>query len=129
MKHLAFLAVMLFATPALAQDKPAADQAKPAAQEPVKAPSADAVKSTWDYFYKGQGQGPVLVDARLCTEVAKEGPNKFECVTEVSPDGVKADKGVRARCTTVLSGAPTDIDILMVGDGHFRITQTRVRNP
>jgi hypothetical protein len=45
------------------------------------------------------------------------------------PDGVKADKGVRVRCTTVLSGAPTDIDILMVGDGHFRITQTRVRNP
>jgi len=45
------------------------------------------------------------------------------------PDGVKADKGVRVRCTTVLSGAPTDIDLLMVGDGHFRITQTRVRNP
>lgn len=45
------------------------------------------------------------------------------------PEGVKADKGVRARCTTVLSGAPTDIDILMAGDGHFRITQTRVRNP
>jgi hypothetical protein len=45
------------------------------------------------------------------------------------PDGVKADKGVRVRCSTVLSGAATDIDILMVGDGHFRITQTRVRNP
>ncbi len=46
MKHLAFLAVMLFATPALAQDKPAADQAKPAAQEPVKAakPAAEPKK-------------------------------------------------------------------------------------
>jgi hypothetical protein len=50
-------------------------------------------------------------------------------ITVHCPDGVKADKGVRARCTTVLSGAPTDIDILMVGDGHFRITQTRPRNP
>ena len=48
-------------------------------------------------------------------------------ITVRCPDGVKADKGVRARCTTVLSGAPTDIDILMVGDGHFRITQTRAR--
>ena len=57
---------------------------------------------------------------------------KRQTGTDISvhcPDGVKADKGVRVRCTTTLSGAPTDIDILMVGDGHFRITQTRPRNP
>jgi hypothetical protein len=57
---------------------------------------------------------------------------KRQTGTDISvhcPNGVKADKGVRVRCSTVLSGAPTDIDILMVGDGHFRITQTRVRNP
>jgi hypothetical protein len=50
-------------------------------------------------------------------------------ITVHCPDGVKATKGVRVRCTTVLSGAPTDIDLLMVGNGHFRITATRVRNP
>jgi hypothetical protein len=43
------------------------------------------------------------------------------------PDGVKADAGNRVRCTTELAGAPTDITIQFVGDGHFRITQTRLR--
>jgi hypothetical protein len=31
------------------------------------------------------------------------------------------------RCTTVLSGATTDIDILFTTKGKFRITQTRLR--
>ena len=91
LKKLAVCAVVAFGGVAVAQD--AVHEASPA-QEPVKVPSGDAVKSTWDYFYKGQGQGPVLVEAKLCTEVAKEGPNKFECVTEVSADGVKANTSV-----------------------------------
>ena len=62
--------------------------------EQQKAPSADAVRDTWNYFYKGQGQGPVLVEARLCTEVGKEGANKFECVAEVPPEGIKANSNV-----------------------------------
>jgi hypothetical protein len=45
------------------------------------------------------------------------------------PDGVKADKGTRVRCTTVLSGADTDIDILFTAKGKFRITQTRLQSP
>src|SRR5690348_7779791 len=73
---------------ALAQDE--APAAAPTGT-PVSKPSADAVKSTWDYFYKGQGQGPVLVETKLCTEVPNEGPNKFECMTELNPsDGIKA---------------------------------------
>lgn len=89
LKKLAMCAVVAFGGMAMAQD------AAPApAQEPVKAPSADAVKSTWEYFYKAQGQGPVLVDAKLCTEVAKDGPNKFECTAEVGPEGVKANTTV-----------------------------------
>jgi hypothetical protein len=71
-----------------------AQDAAPPAQAPVKAPSADAVRDTWNYFYKGQGQGLVLVEAKLCTEVAKDGPNKFECTTEVAPEGVKAGTSV-----------------------------------
>jgi hypothetical protein len=43
------------------------------------------------------------------------------------PDGVKGDEGTRVRCTTELSGAPTDITIQFVGDGRFRITQTRLQ--
>jgi hypothetical protein len=87
LKKLAVCAVVAFGGVAVAQDE------QPA-HEPVQVPSSDAVKSTWDYFYKGQGQGPVLVEAKLCTEVAKEGPNKFECIAEVGPEGVKAGKPV-----------------------------------
>ena len=45
------------------------------------------------------------------------------------PNGVKPDKGTRVRCTTVLSGADTNIDILFTAKGKFRITQTRLQNP
>ncbi len=77
-------AVLGMSSMAMAQD------AEAPAKEPAKVPSADAVRDTWNFFYKGQGQGPVLVEAKLCTEVAKDGPNKFECITEVGPEGVKA---------------------------------------
>jgi len=87
LNKLAMCALMTWGGVAMAQE------AAPA-QEPVKAPSSDAVRDTWNYFYKGQGQGPVLVDAKLCTEVAKDGPNKFECIAEASPDGVKAGSNV-----------------------------------
>jgi hypothetical protein len=89
LKNLTMCALMAWSTGAMAQE------AAPApAPEPVKAPSADAVRDTWNYFYKGQGQGPVLVEARLCTEVGKEGPNKFECLAEVTSEGVKANTSV-----------------------------------
>jgi hypothetical protein len=45
------------------------------------------------------------------------------------PDGVKARKGTRVRCSTLLSGAPADIDIVFTDTNRFRIAQTRVRNP
>ena len=76
---------------AVAQE--AAAPAAPA-HDMQKAPAADAVRDTWNYFYKGQGQGPVLVDAKLCTEVGKEGANKFDCVTEVPAEGIKANSTV-----------------------------------
>ncbi|WNG54360.1 hypothetical protein F0U59_05865 [Archangium gephyra] len=90
LKKLAMCAAVAFSGVAMAQD---AVESAPA-QESVKAPSADAVKTTWEYFYKGQGQGPVLVDAKLCTEVAKDGPNKFECIVEANPDSIKAGTNV-----------------------------------
>ena len=60
------------------------------AQAPAARPSPEAVKATWDYYYGGQGQGPVLVEARLCLEVGREGAQKYECLKEVPADGVKA---------------------------------------
>lgn len=82
------LAVGLSSSLVLAQD------AAPPAKAPVKVPAADAVRDTWTFFREGQGQGLVLVDAKLCTEVAKDGPNKFECTAEVGPEGVKANATV-----------------------------------
>ncbi len=83
-------AALSLSSVALAQDEAAA----PAAT--VTKPDAASVKATWDYFYRGQTQGPILVEAKLCTEVAKDGPNKFECTTEVdTAAGLKAGtKGV-----------------------------------
>jgi hypothetical protein len=75
------LSLTLGALPALAQ----APAAAPAAR-----PSPQAVQSTWDYFYRGQGQGPLLVELKLCLEVGKEGPQRFECTQEAPADGVKA---------------------------------------
>jgi hypothetical protein len=43
------------------------------------------------------------------------------------PDGVNPDKGTKVKCSTVLSGAATDIEILFTDKGKFRITSTRLR--
>ena len=59
---------------------PVATPAPPAAPPP----DASQVKATWDYYYRAQGQGPVLVDAILCSEIGKEGSSKYECVAPVN---------------------------------------------
>ena len=48
-------------------------------------------------------------------------------ITVSCPNGVKPDKGTRVHCTTVLSGAETDIQILFTNKGKFRITEMRPR--
>lgn len=89
--RLALCAALALGSTALAQDEQAAE-APP--QQPVAVPSAEAAKTTWDYFYKGQNQGPLLIEARLCTEVGKTGDTKFECTVEVPAEGVKANTSV-----------------------------------
>lgn len=55
----------------------------------VEKPSPEAVKSFWSFYFNGQGQGFVLADAKLCLEVPKEGPSKFECAKEATAGDVK----------------------------------------
>jgi hypothetical protein len=43
------------------------------------------------------------------------------------PDGVKPERGTTVTCSTVLSGAETDIAIVFTDKGRFRITSTRLR--
>src|SRR5437660_6455532 len=78
--RIAIAAVALLAPLAAFADAPAA----------AAAPSPEAVKSVWEFFEHGKGQGPILGDAKLCTEVGKSGDTKSECTTEVPADGVKA---------------------------------------
>jgi hypothetical protein len=87
LKKLAMCAVVAFGSGAMAQDEAPA-------HEPVKVPSAEEAKTTVEYYLKGQGQGPILLDAMLCGEVAKDGPDKNECITPLPPDGVKANSKV-----------------------------------
>jgi hypothetical protein len=66
MKHLAFLAAMLFAAPVVAQDKPAAEQAKPAAQEPAKEAAKPAAEPK-----KQAAAGPRMPHPRRWNEDAR----------------------------------------------------------
>jgi hypothetical protein len=50
-----------------------------------------------------------------------------ETIAVHCPGGVKPDKGTRVTCTTMLSGAATDIGIVFTDKGKFRITSTRLR--
>lgn len=76
MKKLIYaFAVCLFASlgTAVAQDKPA----------------SDAARKVIDYYFHGQGQGVVPMEYKFCQEVAQEGANKNECVSEIPPNTLK----------------------------------------
>jgi hypothetical protein len=104
-------AVMLASVVAVAQSKPAAPAAPAAtttaapaaatadagtpmasadagtamaATSAMKLPSPESVKEVWDYYYYGKGDVPVLADLRLCLEIGKSGPNKSDCVREMT---------------------------------------------
>ena len=49
----------------------------------VDVPSSSEAKKVLDYYYKGQGQGVVLVESILCSEIDKEGDNKNNCADKL----------------------------------------------
>jgi len=65
MKKLCIIVIFVIGLPliAWAADRPAPQQAR------------DVV----DYYFNGKGQGAVLMDYRICAEVAPEGEDKNEC--------------------------------------------------
>lgn len=91
---------LLLALPAgaLAQDAAAQQQAQATvtqvAREAVKVPATDAVRETWQYFFRGQGQGPVLADAKLCARVGVQGAQRNECLEELAGTEAKAGSTV-----------------------------------
>lgn len=76
MKKLLIIALFMLVAPAVA----------------MAAPTADEAKKVQDHYY--QGSEPVLVDYKFCTEVAKAGDNKNECVAEVDPMAIAKDTKV-----------------------------------
>lgn len=84
------LLAVAFGIAALSSGAALAQEEGAAAPAPVEKPTPEAIRSFWQYYFKGQGNGPVLADAKLCLEVAKSGDNKFECTQEVPAGGVKA---------------------------------------
>jgi len=46
----------------------------------MAAPTAQMVKEVVDYYYEGQKDGPILIDAKLCKDI-----KEFECGEPVDP--------------------------------------------
>lgn len=51
----------------------------PAAAVALERPAAENVRQVIEYYYQGQGQGVILAEHFLCTEVATEGETKNDC--------------------------------------------------
>lgn len=56
-------------------------------------------------------------------------PPALAAPAAVALGALLARKGTRVRCSTLLSGAAADIDIVFTDTNKFRVAQTRVRNP
>ena len=80
MKKLGLLTVLLLCLPCilLAQEKPTPAEAR----------------KVIDYYYQGKGQGAVLVDSKLCSQIYEEGPYKYECQEVVTGGQIEKDREV-----------------------------------
>jgi hypothetical protein len=87
LKHIRKL-LALAASLGLASHAAAAEKQSDA---PVYKPSAEAVRSVWEFYFKGKGQGVVLAESKLCLEMVKEGENRNDCEKEVPESGVKVN--------------------------------------
>lgn len=107
------LSVMLGLTPVLAQAevKPAPGNANlaqaeakevPLAQAEAKQaepadngkPAPDEVKRVLNYYFHGKGSGPVLMEAKLCRDIKREGADKNECAGDVTTQALKKGESV-----------------------------------
>lgn len=51
-------------------------------------PSTQEVKKVLDFYYNGKGMGVVLIDAKLCRDVHREGDEKNECAGEITNEAI-----------------------------------------
>lgn len=57
-------------------------------------PTGEEASRVVNYYFNGQGYGAVLMESRLCREVAEEGKYKNECVNPVTDNRVKKGEDV-----------------------------------
>lgn len=89
------------------------------------APTPEEAHRFLDFYYNGQGQGVVLVEARICQEVPRDGQRAYDCVGEVSADAVPTGQPLYLRMVYLVpEGDEADITVQYLRDGTARDTDT-----
>ncbi|MDY6906365.1 MAG: hypothetical protein SWH61_16965 [Thermodesulfobacteriota bacterium] len=57
-------------------------------------PTGEEANRVINYYFNGQGYGALLMESKLCREIAEEGPYKNECINAVSDNMVKKGEDV-----------------------------------
>ena len=91
----------------------------------IAQPAPEQIKAVWDYHLKGQGKGPILVDAILCKTVEqKAADTKFECAEPLG-ESVPKDTLVNVWLAFLLpkGDAVESVVVQAVLDGQVRETK------
>ncbi|MDJ0885288.1 MAG: hypothetical protein QNJ48_14070 [Desulfobacterales bacterium] len=97
----------------------------PLAATAQERPSADDVRRVVDYYYRGQGQGVVLAQHFLCSEVSTEGADKNECRLKHDLPVVNLASEVMLWMNFLVpSGDQGDLLLLFSRQGRVRHTAT-----
>lgn len=87
-------------------------------------PTGEQVKSVLDYFYNGQGQPPILVDAVLCKDIERKNKEtKFNCNEAFGDTGSKGDTVNVHMTFLVPKGDEAEMMVQAVLDGVVRSTK------
>jgi len=85
-------------------------------------PSPQEARRFLDFYYNGQGQGVVLAEAKICSDVPREGERQFECVGEVAPNAVRTGTDYYLRMVYVVPRGVED-ETILVQYNHQDVTR------
>lgn len=89
------------------------------------APNGDEIKKVVSYYYDHASTTPLLVETKLCAEIATEGELKNECLREIEASAIQPDTDAYLWLNFMVPQAAPDQKILIQFD-HAGITrQTR----
>lgn len=76
-------------------------------------PSPEEAQRFLDFYYNGQDRGVVLAEARICTDVPRDGDRAYACVGEVTTDAVQTNQPYYLRMVFVVPQGMTDVPIVV----------------